>query len=152
MTVTVKGKDQLGARLRSVAYLSAKVLRAWQMRTVELAKRKVPRKTGNLQRTIHAGELTKTHARVEVSASYAVYVEKGTRPHIIKPKYAKVLAWGGSRRLSGSLRSGSAATSFARLVHHPGTKAQPFLMPAAEQAQQEVQLNKAVVELWNEAA
>lgn len=148
----VIGEEQLLARLSSIKYLPSKVLKAWQTATVRFAKLKVPRKTGNLGRTIHAGELTKQSAQVEASASYAAYVELGTAPHVIVPRYAKVLAWGGARRQSGSLRSGSAPTHFARRVNHPGTKPQPFLLPAAKQAQQAVKLQQAVVDLWNRAA
>lgn len=148
----VQGVPQLQARIKSLAYLPAKVLKAWQIETVARAKGKAPKRTGNLARSIHAGPLTKQSAQVEASAGYAAYVELGTKPHIIRPKYAKVLAWGGARRLSGSLRSGSKATNFAMIVHHPGTKPQPFLLPAAIEAQQEVKLSKAAVDLWNAAA
>ena len=47
--------------------------------------------------------------------SYAIYVEFGTPPHIIIPKDKKALHWGGD------------AGPVVRLVHHPGTMAQPFI-------------------------
>lgn len=156
MTVQVKGKQELGARLKSMKYLPEKVLTAWQMRTVELAKRKVARKTRILMNSIHKGTRTKTFAQVEASASYAAYVEFGTKPHIIKPKYAKVLAWNNQgsvgNRQTGSVRSGAKPNVFARQVHHPGTKAQPFLLPSAKAAQDEVKLTQSVVDLWNGGA
>lgn len=47
---------------------------------------------------------------------YAPMVNDGTRPHVIRPKNAKVLRF----KVGGQ-------TVFARVVHHPGTRAQPFL-------------------------
>lgn len=53
-------------------------------------------------------------------APYAIYVEMGTRPHVIKPK-----------RKDGFLRFQIGdKTIYARIVHHPGTKAQPYIRPA----------------------
>ena len=50
---------------------------------------------------------------------YAVYVEFGTKPHIIKPKTKKSLAWkDGNRKV------------FAKSVQHPGTRPQPFIRNA----------------------
>lgn len=43
-------------------------------------------------------------------------VNDGTRPHIIRPKRAKALRF----RVGGKV-------VFARIVHHPGTRARPFL-------------------------
>jgi hypothetical protein len=62
-----------------------------------------------------------------------------------------VLAWGGSRRLSGNLRSGAKATNFARRVNHPGTKAKPYLRPAAEEVVRENGID-LIVRAWNDAA
>jgi hypothetical protein len=78
-------------------------------------------------------------------------VEFGSRPHVIRPRNRKVLAWGGSRRLSGSLRSGAGATSFAMVVNHPGTQPKPFLIPAAQRAVRESGI-EGIIKAWNEAA
>ena len=55
------------------------------------------------------------------AAEYAVYVHEGTRPHVIRPRNKQVLAFNG--------REGRV---FAREVHHPGTRARPFLRNALE--------------------
>jgi len=49
-------------------------------------------------------------------ADYALYVEFGTPPHIIKPKTAKALHW-----------KAGGKDVFASIVHHPGTRPQPFI-------------------------
>lgn len=55
------------------------------------------------------------------NVEYAPYVEYDTKPHVIMPKTKRVLAW----------RTGR-TWHFARRVQHPGTKAQPYMRPAAE--------------------
>lgn len=55
-------------------------------------------------------------AHVFSDVEYAPYVNDGTRPHIIRPKNAKALRF----RVGGQV-------VYARVVHHPGTKARPFL-------------------------
>jgi len=56
---------------------------------------------------------------------YALYVEFGTAPHIIKPKNAKALHW---KQNAVGPRGGKIKEDvFAKIVHHPGTKPQPFI-------------------------
>lgn len=141
--------DALIRRLHALGEQHAE-LRALQLATIAEAKRTVPRKTGHLGRSIVPGRVTAKSAVVEARTPYAAAVEFGTRPHIIRPVKASVLAWGGNRRLSGNLKSGSKATHFAKEVHHPGTRAQPYLIPAAKKAVSH--LRDAVVKAWNDAA
>jgi len=89
------------------------ILRALQLATIHEAQALVPRKTGHLQRNIKPGAVTNDHAIVKADTPYAAPVEFGSKPHVIRPRNARVLAWGGSRRLSGRLRSGSSPTHFA---------------------------------------
>jgi hypothetical protein len=51
----------------------------------------------------------------------AMFVLQGTKKHDIRPRQAKVLAF---------KPRGSGKTVFARVVHHPGTKANNFLLKA----------------------
>ena len=126
------------------------VLRALQLATIHEAQALVPRKTGLLQRRILPGAITNDHAIVKADTPYAAPVEFGSKPHNIKPKRAKVIAWGGSRRLSGRLRSGSTPTNFAMIVHHPGSRAHPYLIPGAKKAAGK--LKDVIVAQWNGAA
>ena len=152
MNVKTTGAQQLGLRLSALKGTPKAILQAWQLETTRLAKRKARKKTGNLQRSIGPGSLGSMSAKVGASASYAAIIEFGSKPHVIVPRYAKVLAWGGARRLTGSLRSGSKATNFAMRVNHPGTKAYPFLYPAAAEAMVSEDVTGQIVGKWNEAA
>ena len=58
-------------------------------------------------------------AEISTNVEYAAFVEYGTGPHIIEAKNAKVLTDG--------------VNFFGKRVMHPGTKAQPFMNPAAEE-------------------
>ena len=144
----VEGMDHLIRRLQAIGDERA-ILHALQVATVSEAQARVPRKTGFLQRSIRPGPVSRDSAIVRASAPYAAAVEFGTRAHIIRPRTAKVLAWGGPRRLSGRLRKGAKPTNFAKLVHHPGTRAQPYLIPGAKKAVGV--LRELIATRWNRA-
>lgn len=156
----VMGADDLVRRFEALRTGKANrlVLGQFGLLAVQRAMALVPRRTGNLARTIRVESIDERAQTVRIVAGgtarvgYAADVELGTRPHDIVPVRRKALAWGGERRLSGSLRSGSAPTMFARRVRHPGTQARPFLRLGAQQALSEVGLADAVIRVWNEAA
>jgi hypothetical protein len=58
------------------------------------------------------------HADIGTDVEYALYVETGTRPHVIESHG------------DYPLRSKSTGQVFGRRVNHPGTTAQPYLRPA----------------------
>lgn len=78
-------------------------------------------RTGNLRssqappRIVVSGSSIK--GVIENTASYAIFVHEGTRPHTIEPRRVKVL--------TGWTFNG--APVFAKKVNHPGTKARPWL-------------------------
>jgi len=73
----------------------------------------VPVDTGQLKISIKVKPIS---GGWEISMNeYGKYVEFGTPPHIIKPKNKKALHWGGS------------GGPIVKLVHHPGTRPNPFV-------------------------
>jgi hypothetical protein len=160
MSATFRGGKELHNRLEAISDPRL-ILRRLQIGTVAEAKRLVPRKTGNLGRTIAPGEFTGHAAYVRATAGYAAYVEKGTKPHVIRPRHKSALrfpAGGVGVTLSGRVRTGevrslgNGAYAFAMKVNHPGTKPKPFLLPGAKKAAAGANLKNLVVELWNKAA
>lgn len=150
----VQGLPQLQARMRAITPQKSGLMQKLAFATVAEAKRLVPRKTGNLGRSIHVVSFSATEARVEASAKYAVFVERGTKAHEITPKARKALrfaATAAGRRLTGTPRKG-ADVVFAKRVHHPGTKPQPFMLPGAQKAIQKAGLASQIVKDWNAAA
>lgn len=154
MTETVEGMDDLQRRVDAIKD-TRKALGRLGLMVVALAKQKVPRKTGNLGRTIRLGNVTETEVQVLAGGvggvGYAQAVEFGSRPHEIVPRYKSVLAWSGNTRLSGSPRSG-ASLIFSKRVRHPGTKPQPYIMPAAQEVIAKEGITELVIRPWNEAA
>lgn len=149
------GEAGLKRRLTAIGQAPKELLRDVGLHAVREAKILVPRRTGNLGRTIRIGSLTENHVEVKaggaLNVGYAAAVEFGSRAHVIVPRAAKVLAWGGGRTLGGRLRAGARATNFARRVNHPGTRARPFLIPGFEKALKLTGLDKLVA-AWNRAA
>lgn len=154
MPLTITGIDKLAKRLENVAD-TRKYLGAVGIDAVAEAKARVPRRTGNLGRTIRLGSVTKeaveVHAGGRLGVGYAAAVEFGSRAHEIVPVRRKALAWGGARTLGGRLKSGARPTHFARRVRHPGTRAQPYLLPGMLFAVQRAG-GKFIVKQWNDGA
>ena len=157
MSMVIIGVPDLLRRLDAIGK-GRPILADLQIRTVREAKLRVARKTGFTGRSIRPGTLNDQYATVEVGGA-GVFLERGTKPHIIRPRNRRVLAWpatGAGRRLSGRARTatrrgGLGGMAFATVVHHPGTKAQPFLVPAAIAAIEQVGV-QPIIHAWNDAA
>jgi hypothetical protein len=79
-------------------------------------------KTSNLWKNITYRHIpSKYGAEVYTRVFYAEYVEEGTKPHVIKVKNAKALHF----KVGGK-------DVFVKKVNHPGTRAKPFMQPAAD--------------------
>jgi len=98
------------------------------------AKRNCPVDTGRLRGSITTNITGKMSGECGTNVEYAEDVEYGTRPHVIKPKNKQALHW----------KEGN-TDIFAKEVHHPGTKAQPFFEPAVKK--NEEKLDKKIDEL-----
>jgi hypothetical protein len=95
-----------------------------------------PVKTGYLASTVYK-DFGFGEGKIGTAASYAEAVEKGTRPHEIRPINGSILAF----KVAGKMM-------FTPLVHHPGTKANPFIERAADVALGKVDL--VFADLWLE--
>lgn len=115
-------RQKLIEKLADVAYASAFFGAPWK--TGKLA--------GSIVKEIGDGE-----ASIQVLAPYALYVVKGTRPHEIRPVNASVLAFETGGRMV-----------FTPIVHHPGSKPNPFMQNAVWDARSKV--DEVFAELWLE--
>jgi len=112
------------------------------LRIESAAKREAPVNKqsggGNLRQSIRSQMTGIASGKVEVGVDYGVYVEEGTRPHIITVKNAKVLA----NKYTGQM--------FGRTVKHPGTKANPFFQRGIDAAESDIidYFSKAVVNVF----
>jgi len=105
---------------RTIRGASRRELEATARQVVNRAKILAPVDTGRLRASIRIeARRTLTLRSVYTVGSdveYARMVHDGTRPHVIRPKTANVLRF----RVGGRW-------VYAKVVHHPGTKARPFL-------------------------
>jgi len=135
MVVELEGVELV---LDTLVKTPAKIMkRFWQLSATfaekELLKNVRPHsKTGRLERNAYVDvedngiELGIRNQGMMVDSKFgrvnsSFFVEKGTKPHIIKPKKKKSLRWVGG---SGFV--------FAKEVHHPGYKGDPFLRNSAD--------------------
>ncbi|MBT0160671.1 hypothetical protein G4O51_11895 [Candidatus Bathyarchaeota archaeon A05DMB-2] len=116
-------KQQLIERLADVAWAEAFYGAPW--RTGRLAE--------SIVKDVYEGE-----ARIQALAPYAMYVVKGTAPHEIRPVNASCLRF----------ETAEGDIVFTKLVRHPGTKPNPFMQRAAEEARSQVE--QIFAQLWLE--
>lgn len=160
MSVQLQGERELIARLNAIANVAPRALLG-QLAIAAVREQKllVHRKTGTTARTIHVGRVTTTYAETIVGGA-GRWLEEGTRAHLIRPRNRRALAWpasAGGARLSGSARVGARRGKFGgmvvrKLVHHPGTKAYPFMVPGARKALEGAAIANVIVRAWNDAA
>jgi hypothetical protein len=148
----IKGLPQLLSRFNAIKP-NQQMMRTLALSAVREQKIEVPRRTGNLGRSIRIGRVTPKEAQTIAAASYALYVHEGTKAHDIRPKNRKALAFpaAGSSTLAGRVRKGG-KVRFAKRVRHPGTKANPFMLRGAQKAVQAAGFASYIIERWNRAA
>lgn len=111
--------DQADLR-RAIRGASLRELENTGRRVVNRAKILCPVDTGRLRASIK-GKASRTWTlrpqyTVSSNVDYAPMVHDGTRPHVIRPRTKQALKF----TIGGQV-------VFARVVHHPGTRARPFL-------------------------
>ncbi len=116
-------KQKLIEKLADIAYASAFFGAPWR--------------TGNLAQSI-VKQIGEGEASIQILAPYASYVIFGTAPHEIRSRNASCLVF----------KARSSQIVFTQLVRHPGTKPNPFLQKAVEDARSKVE--EIFAELWGE--
>jgi HK97 gp10 family phage protein len=128
LQITIEGTEALARQLGALDGNAGRtILRRATMAgaqiVVKAAQSNAPVRTGTLRRSIHAVETASSRLAAEVTVgtnvTYGRMVEEGTRPHVIYPRDKQALFW-------------KDALHPVRRVQHPGTPAQPFLVPALE--------------------
>jgi hypothetical protein len=91
-------------------------------------------------------QTTELTAEVTTDDERYLFVDQGTRPHVIRPRKAKVLAFPTSytpKTRPGEIGSGHGSkggpTVYAQEVHHPGTKPRKFSEGIAERSKDTVE-------------
>lgn len=135
--VTVRGFKELrrnmGEAGKAVYPLAKSALNKSAIQIKGRAKNNAPVAFGDLQRSFKH-DVKGLTATVWSGKEYALYVEKGTRPHF--PPVAPLARWAG-------LKLGDSSLGFviARSIAKKGTKAQPFFEPAVEDSVGDIEKN-----------
>ena len=105
---------------RTIRGASRRELETAARQVMNRAKVLAPVDTGRLRASIRIESRRLLTLRsvytIGSDVSYAAYVNDGTRPHTIRPRTAKALRFVVGGRVV-----------YAKVVHHPGTRARPFL-------------------------
>jgi phage gpG-like protein len=107
------------SELRRAAQQSTKEeIRTGGRQVLNRAKILTPVDTGRLRASLKMTESGDT-VTISTNVAYAEYVHDGTRPHVIRPNRRQALRFVVGGRVV-----------YAKVVHHPGTRARPFLTRA----------------------
>jgi hypothetical protein len=140
--VSLKGAPELRARLKGIRLAFKPAGRQWADETVKAMRPMIPVQKGRLRRSVRRRNATQRKATV-VAHYTAFFVSGGAKRHTIRPKTAKALVFKG--------RGGR--TIFARRgVNHPGVRARPFRVRAAQEGLRRAPLAQSVIDEWNRAA
>lgn len=139
----LQGERELIRRLEAIRRMGQPIAKRWADTTTRSARRRVPVKTGALQRSIRA-RISTAKGAIVVGRYTAYFVDAGTVAHTEKPKRRK-----GLRAMK--FQQGS-RPRFARKVQHPATRARPFRVAAAQDGLRENPMAAVVIKLWNDAA
>jgi hypothetical protein len=124
--------------MRAIKQTFKPVGKAWATDTVHLAQQRVPVRTGATRRSIRVRNASQKRA-VVVAIWGARFIEGGTRAHDEKPRRKR------------AMRFHAQGTIFAKRVHKPATRAQPFLKPSAIDALAKNPMAAELIRLWNAA-
>jgi len=137
--------EQLAARLARASIDKPRVMAKVVTNLERLAKRRAPVKRGTLRRSItHRVEAGGDRGIVGTNLDYAKPVHEGSKPHIIRPKAAKMLRF----------QTAGGAVVYTKMVRHPGTRPNPFLKNAMQDGRGDTQryLREAGLKMFSEIA
>ncbi len=137
--MALKGKSQLNARLRAIKRTFKPIGKAWALDDVAENRRRVPVKTGRLQRSFRVRNASQTRATV-VGHYTANFVDAGTKAHT-ESAHRQAMSFAYQGR-----------TIFVGKVHHRGSKSQRFKRAAAMEALRKNPMAVELIKQWNNAA
>jgi hypothetical protein len=138
--VSLQGGSQLKTRLRALKLAFKPYGRKWGTTVADIAKPKVPNRTGRLRKSIRLRNATQRKATV-VGHYTAYFVDAGPKRHSIAPKRGR-----------GLIFTAGGRTIFTKKVNHPGYRGRPFRASAAHEALRRHPLSEGLIDAWNDAA
>ena len=133
--MNLKGVDGLRDRLNAAAHSTRPMAASWGNQYVQVARPQIPFRTGKTRQSVQRSEVTDHGAEI-VGSQVAVMIDTGTSPHAIGGGLAFTM-------------NGQAV--FARKVNHPGMRARPYRVRAAQEAMRRTDFRGVLVDAWNRA-
>lgn len=132
--VQIQGMNELIKLMQKAPAITAREISKTIERSIaaveSAAKREAPvnKQTGGgtLRQKIRSKMTSSISGEIVAEAPYSVYVHEGTKPHIIVPVRKQALA---------NVRTGQ---FFGKIVHHPGTRANPFMERAVKKSESKI--------------
>jgi hypothetical protein len=140
--VKLRGARELRARFKALRQVFKPLGRDWADRTVRTAKGRVRVKSGATKASIRRKHATQRKAAV-VAGRGARFLDKGTTPHVIRPKKFAAMAFPHSK---------TGQPVFTKRVKHPGGRKYPFLRVSARDELRSSENINHVIRQWNGAA
>ncbi len=130
--IDVAGAREAFARAPSVLLQAIdNALHRGALEVAREARRRAPKSFSTLTQSIHSARSGALDYVVRPGVNYAAAVEYGTRPGYFPPPLA-LLPWVRQKLAASPADALRLAHALARSIHRRGTRAQPFLAPAAE--------------------
>ena len=138
--MALKGKRELNARLKAIKQTFKPIGRNWAEDDVKENRRRVPVRTGRLQRSFRVRNATQRKA-VVVGAYWANFIDAGTKAHDER-----------ARRAPAMVFQSHGKTIFARKVHKRAHAGNHFKRAAALEALRKNPMAVELIKQWNSAA
>jgi len=137
--VTLQGAPELLRRLHAVGNVGGTITKPLAQRGVDLARRRVPVRTGKTRSTIRVGRVTEKAASI-VGSGVAVILDRGARAHA-------------EEAADGALRFNiRGKTIFAKKVNRKAQRGSRFMQKAIHDAANDPHAIDPIVTAWNSAA
>ena len=136
ISVTIEGLSEFASAIKkepTVAVnelskaVAKSIIQIHREAVLEAPVNKQPGEKGNLRKQIRSGMISKLSGAVISNANYSAAVHEGSRPHIIQ----STGPW--------HLRNKRTGQVFGRIVHHPGTRPNPFFIRAIQKSSKKVE-------------
>ena len=147
----LRGSPELRARLRAIKLSFKPIGKSWADETARRAKVYAPRRTGKGMKSIRRKNATQRKATV-YGIWYLRFVDRGTKPHTIRPKSASGSQRGGKGTARMLRFQTGGQTIFAKQVRHPGIRRRMFALRASREALRRHPMAQTLIDEWNKAA
>lgn len=135
--MTLKGAPELLRRLRAVGNVGGTITKPMAERGVDLARQRVPVRTGKTRASIRVGRVNDDGAQI-IGSGVAVILDRGAKAHIEEGSPLRFNVRG--------------QTIFAKKVSRKAQRGSRYIQRAIHESAADSHATDAIVKAWNDAA